>query len=93
MPPFIGVVLGPLVVWLVKGKEHPFIDANGKESLNFQTSMLIYSVLLSPTLCIAIGIVLLPALWIFDLILVVVASMKASGGAVYRYPLTIRLVN
>ena len=31
VPPFIGVVLGPLAVWLVKGKEHPFIDENGKE--------------------------------------------------------------
>lgn len=46
---FIGLpipfanVLGPLAVWLFKRKDHPFIDAHGKESLNFQISMTIYS--------------------------------------------------
>lgn len=93
VPPFIGVILGPLAIWLIKGKEHPFIDANGRESLNFQISMLIYSALLSVTLCIGIGFFLLPALWVVDVILIVVAAVKASGGAVYRYPLTIRLIS
>ncbi len=93
VPPFIGVVLGPLFIWLVKGKEHPFIDANGRESLNFQISMLIYSAILSVTLCIGIGFVLLPILWAIDVILIVVAAVKASGGTVYRYPLTIRLIS
>src|SRR6476619_7979304 len=92
VPPFVGVVLGPLLVWLIKGKEHPFIDANGKESLNFQISMLIYSALLAPTFCIGIGFFLLPLLWGIDAILAIVASVKASGGAVYRYPLTLRLI-
>ena len=93
VPPFIGVVLGPLAIWLIKGKEHPFIDANGRESLNFQISMLIYSAILSVTICIGIGLFLLPALWAVDVILIVVAAVKASGGAVYRYPLTIRLIS
>ncbi len=93
VPPFIGVVLGPLAIWLIKGKEHPFIDANGRESLNFQISMLIYAALLSVTLCIGIGFFLLPALWVVDVILIVVAAVKASSGAVYRYPLTIRLIS
>lgn len=93
VPPFIGVVLGPLAIWLIKGKEHPFIDANGRESLNFQISMLIYSAITSVTICIGIGIFLLPVLWAVDVILIVVAATKASSGAVYRYPLTIRLIS
>ena len=93
VPPFIGVILGPLVIWLIKGKEHPFIDANGRESLNFQISILIYSAIASVTICIGIGLFLLPALWVIDVILIVVAAVKASGGAVYRYPLTIRLIS
>ena len=92
VPPFIGVILGPLAIWLIKGKEHPFIDANGRESLNFQISMLIYSAITSVTICIGIGLFLLPALWIIDVILIVVAAVKASSGVVYRYPLTIRLI-
>jgi uncharacterized protein len=93
VPPFIGVVLGPLLIWLIKGKEHPFIDANGRESLNFQISMLIYSAITSLTICIGIGIFLLPVLWAVDVILIVVAAVKASGGGVYRYPMTIRLIS
>ena len=92
VPPFIGVILGPLVIWLIKGKEHPFIDANGRESLNFQISMLIYSAITSVTICIGIGLFLLPVLWAVDVILIVVAAVKASSGVVYRYPLTIRLI-
>src|SRR4051794_22840279 len=28
--------LGPLIIWLLKKDEHPFIDDQGKEALNFQ---------------------------------------------------------
>ncbi|PXA04854.1 DUF4870 domain-containing protein [Coraliomargarita sinensis] len=31
-----GNILGPLVIWLIKKEDHPFIDKCGKESLNFQ---------------------------------------------------------
>ncbi len=37
--------VGPLVVWLSKKNQHPLIDAHGKESLNFQISLTIYSVI------------------------------------------------
>ena len=42
--PFINI-LGPLVVWVLKKNEHPFIDAQGKESLNFQISFTLYSLI------------------------------------------------
>ncbi len=44
--PFAGSILAPLVVWLAQKAKHPFIDEKGKESVNYQISMLIYSVLL-----------------------------------------------
>jgi len=37
-----GNILGPLIIWLVKKDEFPLVDEQGKESLNFQISMLIY---------------------------------------------------
>jgi len=88
-----GHVVGPLVVWLLKRNDHPFIDDQGKESLNFQISVSLYTLLLSPTLCIGVGLVLLAALWIANIVLVIMAAIKASSGVAYRYPLTIRLVN
>jgi uncharacterized protein len=40
---FPGHLLGPFIVWLAKRDDSPEIDAHGKESLNFQISMLIYN--------------------------------------------------
>jgi uncharacterized Tic20 family protein len=31
-----GGILGPLIVWLIKKDTMPFVDDQGKESLNFQ---------------------------------------------------------
>jgi uncharacterized Tic20 family protein len=90
--PGVGMFVGPLVVWLLKRNEHPFIDDQGKEALNFQISMLIYIVISAAMICILIGIVLLPIVIVMNIVFVVIASIKASNGVVYRYPLTIRLI-
>ncbi len=92
MPFGLGHIVGPLLVWLIKRDQHPFIDDQGKESLNFQISMTIYGALLVPTLCVGIGFVLLPALLVTNIIFIVIASVHASRGEWYRYPLTIRLI-
>ena len=34
-----GNIIGPLVMWLVKKEDHPFIDEQGKEALNFQITV------------------------------------------------------
>jgi uncharacterized protein len=91
--PGLAMFIGPLLIWLIKGKEHPFIDDQGKESLNFQISMLIYFVLSLVAICVLIGVVLAPVVFLANVILVIVASIKASGGEAYRYPLTIRLIS
>ncbi len=41
-----GNFLLPLVLWMANRKEHPFVDYNGKQALNFQISLLLYSVAL-----------------------------------------------
>jgi len=85
--------VGPLVVWLLKKDEHPFIDEQGKESLNFQISMLIYEVVAALLICAVVGIVLLPVLLVVHVVFVVLASVKVSSGFGYRYPLTIRFLS
>ena len=91
--PLVGHVVGPLVVWMLKKDEHPFIDDQGKESVNFQISMAIYMLVSALLICVVIGIVLLPVLWIANVIFVIVAAVRASSGEAYRYPLTIRLIS
>ena len=41
--PFGNFIL-PLILWTANKKEHAFVDYNGKQALNFQISMLLYSI-------------------------------------------------
>jgi len=90
--PFGGNILGPLVLWLVKKDTMPFVDDQGKESLNFQISVAIYGVGAALLSIIGIGIVLGVALAVFWLVMVIIATVAANKGERYRYPLTIRLL-
>ena len=88
-----GFILGPLVVWLIKKNEIPSVDAHGKEALNFQISMAIYFIASAILIVIGIGVLLMPVVAVTDIVLVIIASVKASNGQPYRYPLTIRFLN
>ncbi|HUT29554.1 MAG TPA: DUF4870 domain-containing protein [Sedimentisphaerales bacterium] len=90
--PVIGAVIAPLILWQVKKEEHPFVDEQGKEALNFQISILIYEVV-AGLLCFAcIGFFLLPAVVVFDVVFLIIAAIKANNGEHYVYPLKIRFV-
>jgi uncharacterized Tic20 family protein len=90
--PFANV-LAPLVLWLLKKDTNPAVDLHGKEAINFQISMSIYTILAGLSMLIVVGIVLLPAVIITNLVLIVIASVRASRGEFYRYPLTIRFIS
>ena len=90
--PWIFHILGPLIVWLAKRGESAEIDAHGKESLNFQISMLIYNVIAGVLCLLVIGFFLLVVLHFLNLVLVIVASIQASEGKLYRYPFNLRLM-
>lgn len=87
-----GNVLGPLVLWLVKRGESPYLDAVGKEVVNFNISWSIYAVIAAFSIFALIGVLLLPLVGLAWLIFVIMAAIKASEGKLDRYPLTIRLI-
>jgi uncharacterized Tic20 family protein len=93
---FVGVpfgnVIGPLVLWMIKKDEMPSVDAHGKEALNFQISMTIYTIAAGLSIFMVVGIALLPAVMVLNLVLVIIAGVKASQGEGYRYPLSIRFI-
>ena len=90
----LGLVgfLGPLIIWLLKKDESPSVDTNGKESLNFQISMLIYTIIAGISTVILIGIVLMPAVAIFNVVMVITAAVKVNKGEEFRYPLCLRFI-
>lgn len=122
-----GNYIFPIILWSSKKTESKFVDYNGKQVLNFQLSMLLYSLILC---LIAIPIIVYSVLknvtWeeiinnnhhhlhemtisqstgfitlglcavavfgflkIMEFVLIIYASVKASNGEPYKYPLSI----
>jgi uncharacterized Tic20 family protein len=54
--------------------------------------MLIYDAIAAILCIVLIGIPILIALWVLNTVLVIIASIQASEGKFYRYPITIRLI-
>jgi len=89
--PFGGVI-GPLICWLTRKDESSWVNVNGKASLNFQLSMLLYIVLAIPLCFIIIGIPIVILLGTLKVICVIIASIKAPKGELFRYPLVIPFI-
>ncbi|HET9117436.1 MAG TPA: DUF4870 domain-containing protein [Pseudonocardiaceae bacterium] len=86
-------LIAPLLVLLIKGDRSPYIRRHAVESLNFQINALIYIVACFVLMFVLIGFVLIVIYGIFYLVCVIIATVRASYGAEYRYPLTLRLVS
>lgn len=86
--PFGGII-GPLICWLTRRDESAWVNINGRNSLNFQLSILLYIVLISPLCFILIGFPLIGMLITLKVICVIIASVKAPKGELFKYPLMI----
>jgi hypothetical protein len=92
--PALGSILGPLIIWIVKKDEMPAVDEHGKEALNFNLSILIYSIIVTAALIPTLGFAfpLFGVLIVFHIVCVIVAALRANSGQMYRYPLTMRII-
>ncbi len=89
---FVAAFLGPLVLWLIFRDQYPGVDRTGRETLNFQISLIIYAAMFGVLSIVLIGIPFLVMLPIFGFICTVIAAFKTSRGELYRYPLSIRIL-
>ena len=90
-------IIGSLILWLVKKDQSRFVDFHGKESINFQlTVMLAVVVLLVAGLVTFVGLfIAVPLIWaigIAAIVLEIMACMAANRGEWHRYPMTIRFI-
>lgn len=88
----IGFILAPLVVWIVKRDDDPFIDDQGKEAVNFQITMTLAAIVSGVLMVVLIGFLLLPIVIIAMIVLPIIAAMRTRDGEMYRYPFTIRFI-
>ncbi len=95
---FLSYLIGPfaiivtLALWLARRNESGFIDDHGREALNYNISIWLYALAASILMVVCIGYLILPALIIFDIVIMIVAAVRANGGGYYRYPITIRFI-
>lgn len=90
---FIGLnFLAPLVLWLLKRDESAFLNKQGKEAINFNLTISIFSVFALIFALILIGWILLWLLSVLWLVLVLVAAVNVNQGKNYRYPVSIRFI-
>jgi uncharacterized protein len=89
----LGNIIAPLVIWLVKRDQSPFVADHAKEALNFNITVGIAAIVCTVLVIVLIGFVLWIALAIYWLVMTIVAAIKANEGLTYRYPFTLRLVS
>ncbi|HNP66863.1 MAG TPA: DUF4870 domain-containing protein [Aequorivita sp.] len=126
--PFANFI-APLLIWTFN-KEKAFVDEHGKQAINFQLSVLVYTILIG-LICLpffiifatdfislietidhnagefsinniqnlsgyillfGLAILLLLALFVFELYAVINASIHASRGQLYNYPFSIPFI-
>lgn len=94
----LGNVIGPLVVWLIKREQMPFVADQGREALNFNISVGIIALglILLTVMSFGIGIFITGpiggVLAIAWFVLTIIAGIRANEGQLYRYPFSWKLV-
>lgn len=88
---FTGFV-GALIIWLLKKDDSAFINEEAREALNFQITMTIAYLVASVLMVILIGMLLLPILYVANIVFCILGAVATSKGQSYRYPFAVRLV-
>ena len=82
--------LVPLVIFVVFKDRDLFVRRHSAAALNFHITLAIAYIVLAITV---IGLLLIPFLWVASLVLTILASIAASDGRDYQYPMSLKLVH
>lgn len=88
----LGGLIAVLILWLAKREQSPFIEESGRESLNFQITLLIAAVVGGILTLVLVGFLILAVVVVAGIVLPIVAGLAVSEGRRYRYPFTLRLI-
>jgi uncharacterized Tic20 family protein len=90
-----GIVIGfigSLVIMLIFGPRNAFVKSQSTEALNFQITVAIGYVVGVVLSLVFIGVLILLAVWVLNIVFCIIAGLKNNSGEEYRYPFTLRLV-
>ena len=89
--PFLGFI-APVVFWVLNKDNNANVDLHGKNIVNFMLSWLIYYVCGGILVLLLIGIPVLIALAIMQIVFIILAAVKATNGEYWKYPLSITII-
>lgn len=78
--------------WVRGRKGSAFVEEHGREALNFQLSILVYLLIAFSLSLVLIGLLMLPLVLLFQLVMMIEAAVQARAGHRFRYPLTFRFL-
>jgi uncharacterized Tic20 family protein len=81
-----------LVGYLVLKDRGPFVRAYSATALNFQLTILIAYVVGAITSIMGVGLLILLAAYVLNIVFSIIAAVKANQGEWYTYPLSIPFV-
>lgn len=92
------VIAAPIIMWAIKKDESPFLDDHGREAINFQISLIIWSVIFGVvsvplgfiTCGVGFAVAFVPT--VLGLIGMIQASVAGNRGEFYRYPMSFRFL-
>ncbi|MQY02745.1 DUF4870 domain-containing protein [Actinomadura macrotermitis] len=83
---FLVGLLAPLIVYLTKKDESPFLRHHGAQGLNFAVTQLVYFVVNFILIFLIIGIFTMIALAIAQVVFLILAAVAANRGEWYTFP-------
>jgi uncharacterized Tic20 family protein len=88
-----GGLIVPLILWSINKDKIISLDRQGRDIVNFQISLFLYSLISIPLIFLfGLGVLLLIAIWIVGLIMPIINGIKASNGEEVSYPLSIKFL-
>jgi uncharacterized Tic20 family protein len=88
-----GGLIVPLVIWATQKETVYNMDEQGKKIVNFQLSMLVYSIICIPFVFVIVGIFGLIGLCLLSFIFPIMNAIKVSHGESPKYPLSLNFIS
>jgi len=89
-----GGLIVPLIIWVTQKDKVESMDIHGKAILNFQLSIIVYSILSIPLILVfGLGFITLILIAILAFVMPIINAIKASNGVLPSYPLSLNFVS
>ena len=89
-----GSLLLPLFLWMTQKEKIYAMNEHGKRIVNFQLSLLVYSLICIPLiLLLGLGLLGLIVIGIITIVFPIINAIKTSNGETPQYPLSLNFIS